>query len=214
MAVLSFTCAEVGTFDFSILILDRPYRNHYIMITCCGLVQEELQMKVVFDISAGRLSIEGDGPDLIKVLETARELAPAISQIQLITGSKGPLQPTTEKEQGTNAYSIERTGSTPQVTGTLRQFVRSLALDNISERIAAISYYVNKIEQRPSFSPKEMDGWFTMCGFQKPAQMPLALFDAKRKYGFSESAARGIWRISNQGENMIIRKIEEAREAH
>ena len=42
-------------------------------------------MKVVFDVLAGRLAIEGDGPELIKVLEVARELAPAISQIQIVT---------------------------------------------------------------------------------------------------------------------------------
>jgi hypothetical protein len=173
-------------------------------------------MKVVFDVLAGRLSIEGDGPDLIKVLETARELAPTLSQIQLITGNRPVSQSGNAEREHSETFTIglANQSATPQSAGTLRQFVRSLALDNISERIAAISYYVNKIEGRPSFSPKEMDGWFTMCGFQKPAQMPLALFDAKRKYGYSESAARGIWRISNQGENLIIRKIEEGKEAH
>jgi hypothetical protein len=65
------------------------------------------------------------------------------------------------------------------------------------------------IEGKPSFSPKEMDGWFTMCGFQKPSQMPMALFDTKRKSGYAESVSRGSWRVSNQGENLIIRKIEE-----
>lgn len=174
-------------------------------------------MKVVFDVLAGRLSIEGDGPDLIKVLETARELAPTLSQIQLITGNRAVPQSGNAERDRSETLTIglaNQLPAPPQSTGTLRQFVRSLSLDNISERIAAISYYVNKIEGRPSFSPKEMDGWFTMCGFQKPAQMPLALFDSKRKYGYSESAARGIWRISNQGENLIIRKIEEGREAH
>jgi len=174
-------------------------------------------MKVVFDVLAGRLSIEGDGPDLIKVLETARELAPAISQIQLITGTRPPGQSIPEGNRGDGGAILgvgERQSSSPSISGTLRQFARSLSLDNMSERIAAIAYYVNKIEGRPSFSPKEIDGWFTMCGFQKPAQMPLALFDAKRKYGYAESVARGIWRISNQGENLIIRKVEEGREAH
>lgn len=93
---------------------------------------------------------------------------------------------------------------------TLRQFARSLSLSNAPERIAAIAYYINKIEGRPSFSPKEMDGWFTMCGFQKPSQMAVALFDSKRKYGFTENIGHGMWRISNQGENQIIAKIEES----
>lgn len=168
-------------------------------------------MKVVFDVSLGRLAIEGDGPDLLKVLEAARLLAPNVSQIQIITSRSAPAAvgvldtsapPTLEGKQ------LVTGGPTP----TLRQFVRSLALNNMAERIAAIAYYVNKIDGRPSFSPKDLDGWFTMCGFQKPSQMPLALFDTKRKYGYAENATRGLWRISNQGENLIIRKLEEGRE--
>jgi hypothetical protein len=170
-------------------------------------------MKVVFDVSGGKLAIEGDGPDLLKVLEAARDLVPAVSQIQIITRKDpSPPGPASVSERGENGVQPER-GTPAAPSGTLRQFVRSLSLDNISERIAAIAYYVNKIEGRPSFSPKEMDGWFTMCGFQKPAQMSLALFDCKRKYGYSESASRGVWRISNQGENLIIRKTEELQES-
>jgi hypothetical protein len=169
----------------------------------------ESKMKVMIDISAGRLAIEGDGPDLIKVLEAARALAPNLSQIQIVT--------TSAESRPSGALLLKENGhepSTPQsaATKTLRQFARSLTLDNASERIAAIAYYVNKLEGRQSFSPKELDGWFTMCGFQKPSQMPVALFDAKRKYGLMENTGRGTWRISNQGENMILRKIEEIAE--
>lgn len=170
-------------------------------------------MKVVFDLSAGRIAIEGDGPELLKVLESARSLAPQVAQIQLITGHRPDAEQTISRENGEILPRPERQSpQSPQGPGTLRQFVRKLSLDNISERIAAIAYYIIKIEGRPSFSPKEMDGWFTMCGLQKPSQMPLALFDAKRKYGYTESNSRGIWKISNQGENLIARKIEEADE--
>lgn len=171
-------------------------------------------MKVVFDVSGGKLAIEGDGPELLKVLEAARNLAPHVSQIQIIA-SHGE-RPTVHPQHSAADASAPTENRTPlrdAPTATLRQFVRSLSLDNISERIAAIAYYVNKMEGRPHFAPKEMDGWFTMCGLQKPAQMPLALFDAKRKYGYAENVARGSWRISNQGENLIIRKLEESRES-
>jgi hypothetical protein len=96
----------------------------------------------------------------------------------------------------------------------MRQFARSLSLGNSAEKIAALAYYANKIEGKPSFSPKDMDGWFTMCGFQKPSQMPVAMFDSKRKYGLTDNVSRGNWRISNQGENLIIRKIEERDHGH
>ena len=165
-------------------------------------------MKVVFDISAGRLAIEGDGPDLIQVLEAARALAPNISQIQIVTSSNKHTQPQPQERQETENNQGAAAGQTAS-TKTLRQFVRSLTFSNAAERIAAIAYYVNKIEGKPSFAPKEMDGWFTMCGFQKPTQMSVALYDAKRKYGYAENIGRAMWRISNQGENLIIGKIED-----
>ena len=33
-------------------------------------------MRVVFDLRAARIAIEGDGPELLKVLQAARDLAP------------------------------------------------------------------------------------------------------------------------------------------
>lgn len=161
-------------------------------------------MKVLFDLNAGRIAIEGDGPELIKILEAARDLAPQISQIQISSGPIGPPK-NADDNQPTSR------GSASGANQTMRQFARSLSLDNVAERIAALAYYANKIESKPSFSPKEMDGWFTMCGFQKPAAMSVALYDTKRKYGYTDNSGsgRGSWKISNQGENLIIRKTEE-----
>jgi hypothetical protein len=159
-------------------------------------------MKLVFDVAAGRLAIEGDGPELLKVLDAARTLAPDIRQIQIITSAE-------RKERADDEAGATSDAATPRAAKTLRQFARSLTLENAAERIAAIGYYVNKIEGRQSFSPKELDGWFTMCGFQKPAQIAMALFDTKRKYGYAENVGRGAWRVSNQGENLILAKIED-----
>lgn len=168
-------------------------------------------MKVVFDVAAGRLAIEGDAPELIRVLEAARDLAPNVQQIQIVTSPND--QNRTSLHPPSAARDSENNQDSGQITSsmTLRQFARSLSLSNAPERIAAIAYYVNKIEGRHSFAPKEMDGWFTMCGFQKPSQMPVALFDTKRKYGYAENIGRGMWRISNQGENLIIGKIEDGK---
>lgn len=166
-------------------------------------------MKVVIDVAAGRLSLEGDAPELLEVLRAARELAPSVRQIQIVTSSTSP-----DSRNDASSNNEAPPPPPPSTSGrsTLRQFARSLTLANAAERIAAIAYYVNKIEGRQSFAPKEMDGWFTMSGFQKPAQMPLAIFDTKRKYGYVDNVARGGWRISNQGENLILRKIEESQE--
>ena len=166
-------------------------------------------MKVVFDLKANRIAIEGDAPDLLKVLQAARDIVPHVSQIQ-ITAESGDLENRRDDIEPTLRGTPRSSGVTAKQT--MRQFARSLALSNASEKIAALGYYSYKIEGKPSFSPKEMDGWFTMCGFQKPSQMPVALFDSKRKYGYADNISRGSWRISNQGENLIIRKIEEQNE--
>src|SRR5262245_39863867 len=108
-------------------------------------------MKVVIDVPAGRLSIEGDGPDLMKVLEAARQLAPTVSQINIVTS--GTALRDNGPEQPRDASVVHQSQGMGQKT--LRQFVRGLNLKNISERIAAIAYYVNKIEGRQGFSPKE-----------------------------------------------------------
>ncbi len=161
-------------------------------------------MKVNFDMHNGRIGIEGDGPELLSVLQAARELVPHITQIQITATSPSEQAQATEAER---TRSQQADGGTSRQT--MRQFARSLSLDNATERIAALAYYVNKVEGRSAFSPKEMDGWFTMCGFQKPTQMSVALYDAKRKYGYIENVNRGNWRISNQGENAIIAKVEK-----
>jgi hypothetical protein len=167
-------------------------------------------MKVVIDISAGRLAIEGDGPELLKVLQAARELAPDITQIQIITSGDDPGTITQAETQDSPYARSAATSKQSARQGTMRQFARSLSLSNSAERIAAIGYYANKIEGKHAFAPKEVDGWFTLCGFQKPSQMPVALYDAKRKYGYVDNIGRAMWRISTQGENLIIAKVEDA----
>lgn len=164
-------------------------------------------MKIVFDFANSRVLIEGDKNDVMDVLQAAHAIAPNVQQIQIVQVGQGESKQT--RQISDQRESPLDNSQNPAHGKTLRQFARSLTLDNSAERIAAIAYYVNKIESRPSFSPKDMDGWFTMCGFQKPSQMPVALFDAKRKYGYADNVGRGMWRISNQGENLIIGKIEE-----
>ncbi len=141
----------------------------------------------------------------------ARELAPNIAQIQIVTsgGELGVSQTQSTQSRDTRNGADSGRSAAPS---TLRQFARSLSLGNASERIAAIAYYVNKVEGKQAFSPKEMDGWFTMCGFQKPSQIAVALFDSKRKYGYLENIGRAMWRISNQGENLILAKLEEGKD--
>jgi hypothetical protein len=164
-------------------------------------------MKVVFDLAAQRISIEGNEPELVNLLKQARELAPALSHIEISTREKSGQAPSSEAS-GITTITPQNGGQLS--TQTMRQFVRGLGLTNVSERIAAIAYFAKHAGSKEIFSPKEMDGWFTVCGLQKPGQMSVAIYDAKRKYGYVESSAHGKWKVSTDGENLVITKQNKA----
>jgi hypothetical protein len=160
-------------------------------------------MRITFDFAKQQVGIEGDGPELVEVLGIVREIAPKLPSINIIASQVNGSRDT----RADNGFRLENQGSS--ATQTLRQFVRSLPLNNIYEKIAGISYYQNKLNRVSAFSPKELGEWFTQCGFQKPSHMPVALSDARRRYGYMESVGRGMWRLTTNGENLIIGKIEQ-----
>ncbi len=157
-----------------------------------------MSVKITFDTKAGQIIIEGKEGDLIKVAQEARSLAPHIAEIRIIN-EQVPLKPS-EITGNPASHSI----ISDQERGSMRQFAKSLSLSNTYERIAAIAYYAIKVQNKPYFSVKEMGDWFGLCGFQKPAVMPVAMSDAKRKYGYVESRGRDQWVISTAGENRIM----------
>jgi hypothetical protein len=162
-------------------------------------------VKVFFDLSAGLIRIEGEGDDLVKVFQAARELAPSmdihITGTAGIAGEKRPSQPPVQQSP--------QNGNGPSGL-TLKQFIKSLHLQNTAERIAAIAYHEKHHENRESFSPKEMGSWFTIAGLQKPNQMAVAVFDAKKRYGYLDSAGHGKWKLTPNGENLVVGKQNSA----
>lgn len=157
-------------------------------------------MKVSFDMAARCISIEGDAPDLLEILKSVKELAPKFSEIKLTTGAPAA------------STAIQRIDPTPggekQPPLSLREFARAVAPQNNYERIVAIAAYKQRYENREAFSPKEMGDWFMQCGFERPSQMAVAIFDARRKYGFLDKSGHGQWKLSTGGQNLVIRRIE------
>jgi hypothetical protein len=43
--------------------------------------------------------------------------------------------------------------------------------------------------------------------------MPVAVFYAKKKFGYVQSAGRGKWRLTTNGENLIVGKLNQADDA-
>ena len=91
---------------------------------------------------------------------------------------------------------------------SLRDFARQFSLENTSQRIAVVAYHAVKIGGKSTFTVKEMNDWFGLCGFKKPTQMPVALQDAKRKYGYLETKGRDQWTIATGGENLVLGLLE------
>lgn len=162
---------------------------------------EDKSVKLTFDFGSRQIIIEGKGDELVKLMLEVKSLIPHFAEIRII-----------DEKKTTNPQLIPGQISTQipeQNKGSLRQFTKSLSLSNTYERIAAIAYYAIKVEGKSSFTVKEMGDWFGLCGFQKPAVMPVALSDAKRKYGYVESKGRDQWIISTAGENKIMELKEK-----
>lgn len=170
-------------------------------------------MQIVFDFSNQKIEVIGEGPELTALFTLVRDIAPKLPSIT-VTTTGAPSSGGAPLMGNGSAQSGSATPDTQHHHGsqTMRQFVKSLALSSLSERIAAIAFYQAKTLSRPTFSPKDMADWFTQCGLEKPSQMPVAVHSAKVRSGFVENAAHGSWKLATQGENMIIRKIEEALE--
>lgn len=167
-------------------------------------------MKVTFDFSAEQIVVEGDGAELFTVLQLAKEIAPSLPQMQIITTKSAAAQ---RAATGLQPQSVV-VAQLPHHSGqTVRQFVRALDLGNTSEKIAAIAYYLKNFEAKDSFAPKDMSDLFGVCGFQKPSQMGVALFDGKKRYGYVDSAGHGKWRVTTNGENLIIGKLNDSEDS-
>lgn len=171
-------------------------------------------MQVVFDFANKKVVVDGDGPDLVNIFSLIKEIAPKLPSITFT--STGSVDSSSGGNGGGGNGSGGGEGGGNSQTGhnqTMRQFVRSLSLGSLSEKITAIAYYQSKVLSRPTFSPKDMADWFTQCGLEKPTQMSVAVFDTKKRNGFIENAGHGSWKVSTQGENFIIRKTEESKES-
>ena len=163
--------------------------------------------RVTFDLRRGTILVEGPADDLTKLFDAVRAAAPTLKQISIVTNDAvAPVAlpaadaPTQER--------IENVPTQAHRTPAMRDFARRFPFENTSQRIAVLAYYAAKYDRKPSFSVKEMNDWFGLCGFKKPTQMPVALSDAKRKYGYVESKGRDQWVITTGGENLVLELTE------
>lgn len=161
--------------------------------------------RIIFDLVRGTVNIEGVEAQLLNIVQELRKLAPKM-EIRILTGAASGVggSQDTPHEPGHGTSIGERKPA-------IREFARSLPTTNTYERIAALAYHATKIDKRAAFSPKEMEDWFSLCGFKKPSNMRVALADGKRKYGYVVNRGRGQWTLATGGENIIMEMLEKKR---
>jgi hypothetical protein len=158
--------------------------------------------RVTFDLRRGIILVEGPSNDLTKLFDAARAAAPALKHISIVTSDA-----IADMSSASEPIEPQPSGSSHRPPA-MRDFARKLAFENTSQRIAALAYYSNKYDRKVSFTVKDMNDWFGLCGFKKPSQMPVALSDARRKYGYVESKGRDQWTLATAGENLVLELIE------
>lgn len=171
-------------------------------------------MQITFDLLNQKVTVEGEGVELAQILTLVREIAPDIRNIQFAIR-------TGEASASTNGRHVETvarnepnghaaTNGPPPPNGvTLRDFARSVNPKTMYERAAVVAYYLREHEGRATFSPKDLDQRFAICGFQKPRNMAVMLNDCRRRTGYVENVKYGEWRLARDGDNLMIRNLEE-----
>jgi len=174
-------------------------------------------MQIVFDFANQRIEIVGEGSELNELFTLVREVAPKLPSITVMAKPPSAGRADVPLNHGNGGGGGNGTGAAENRNAppapTMRDFVRSIQVESASERIAAIAHYQLAYCQRTTFSPKEMGEWFVQCGFEKPAQMPVAVHSAKTRFGYVENAGHGLWKLGTQGQNLLTRKIEAGRAA-
>lgn len=159
--------------------------------------------RVTFDLRRGTILVEGPPDDLTKLFDAVRAAAPALKHINIVT--TGADVAVTSVHESVDQQPGPAGNHRPP---SMRDFARRFAFENTAQRIAVLAFYAMKYDRKPSFTVKDMNDWFGLCGFKKPSQMPVALSDARRKYGYVESRGRDQWTIATGGENIVLEFIE------
>src|SRR5262245_58603229 len=151
--------------------------------------------RVTFDLRRGMIVVEGPTDDLTKLFEAVRAAAPALKQINIVANDAIATPALTTPDR------VEQLGSSQNHRApAMRDFARRFTFENAAQRIAVLAHYAAKYDHKPSFTVRYMSDWFSLCGFKPPTQMPFALSDARRKYGYVENKGRDQWTISTVGE--------------
>jgi len=163
-------------------------------------------MQITFDFSAQRIVVDGPEAELLSLLDAVRKIAPGMPQITINTvASSGAKDEHPGRERHGGWADRGNASSTPK---TMREFVKSIDASTHSQKISSIAYFLKNHDKKDRFSPKEMDGYYTVCGFTKPSSLPVALSDAQKKSRYIKNVSYGQWELDTDGENWVIGRLE------
>lgn len=160
-------------------------------------------MKITLDFAKQTVTIEGSQEDAASLFAAIKDVAPKMKEIRVVMDGGAP-----SGGVGGEGGGKQKGERTPLAKMTMRDFAKTLAPTVQAERIAVIGYYHCKLQEKESFSPKEMADWLALSGWGKPMVASRAMFDAKKNRGFVENKGHGKWAITVEAENFVVGLIE------
>jgi hypothetical protein len=176
-----------------------------------------MDTKVTFDLSAATVTIEGPGDVLTRLFDAVRGVAPNL-EVRVIPAQTSPVAPAapaptsarvslaTAGARAASASSVPTSVNSLQTfrrralrvgRAEARQFAQRYAAKTTVDRIVVLAAYA--ATYLGTFSAQQMTEWFDECGFEQPANMSVALNDARLKAVVLERAKRNQWALTQDG---------------
>jgi hypothetical protein len=104
-----------------------------------------------------------------------------------------------DKEDGT-------AGTAPESVRrqTIQSFFKDKRPANAYEAIALAIHYKRTFEEKTEFDVSEIRTALRQAAFRPPDDMPQALTDCRRRYGYVQvGTKKGLWTLTHQGETLV-----------
>lgn len=152
-------------------------------------------LRIVMVNAARRVELEGSQETVLRQLDEMRAWV------------GGQIPGTTVKDQ--DSLSLEPIPD----RSTLRNFLAVKHPGNAYETIAVLLAYKKSQEGKGELSADEIRVAMIQAGSRPPRVMNQAMADCRRRYGYVEvGSARGLWKLSPQGETLVEIDLPRTRE--
>ena len=174
-----------------------------------------MDARITFDLRAQTVTIEGPGDLLTRLFDAVRGVVPDL-EVRVIPGKAQPTErtpsppPTTSKARENaivSPFTVRdlfaqfklqpQRGTSDSAHPSVRDFARSFEAKSTIDRILVLAAFAT--QRGAPFSAQEMIEWFEECAFEHPANMSIALNDARLKAEILQRGERNQWTLTPTG---------------